>query len=241
MILKILHLYHDLLNLYGEVGNIKILAKHLMEQKIEVIVERSTVGDEINFSDYDFIYLGSGTEKNQLVALKDLLRYKHELSNAIDDGLVMLATGNSLEIFGQYIRDLDGQKHDALKIFSFYTERSKTRTAADIVYSTDFLTEKIIGFVNKASMVYAIDNYLFKVEFGIGANESSKQEGLREKNFFGTYVIGPLLVRNPHFLHYLARLICRRKDPAFDYQEIIDEHQYLAYQTALRELSKRMV
>ena len=49
MILKILHLYHDLLKLYGEVGNIKILAKHLMEQKIEVIVERSTVGDEINF------------------------------------------------------------------------------------------------------------------------------------------------------------------------------------------------
>ncbi|NLZ92713.1 MAG: glutamine amidotransferase [Firmicutes bacterium] len=240
MELRILHLYHDLLNLYGEVGNVKILAKNLMKQNIQVTVKSSSVGDEIEFSDYDFIYLGSGTEKNQLVALNDLSPFTNELRDAIDQGVVVLATGNSFEIFGQYIRETDGKIYDGLNLFNFHAERSKVRTSADIIYSADFLEKNIVGFVNKKSMAYDIDNYLFKVKFGVGANENSNVEGIRENNFFGTYIIGPILVRNPHFLDYISRLICHAKDPNFEFKEIKNENQVKAFETALFELSKRM-
>ncbi|NLZ39460.1 MAG: hypothetical protein GX893_07640 [Firmicutes bacterium] len=240
MELKILHLYHDLLNLYGEVGNIKILTSLLMKQNIEVTVKSSSVGDDIEIGDYDFIYLGSGTEKNQLVALNDLSRFKNELREAVAQGVVMLATGNSFEIFGRFIREIDGEIYEGLNLFNFYAERSRARVTSDIIYSANFLEKSIVGFVNKKSMAYDIDNYLFKVKFGAGANESNKIEGVRENNFFGTYVIGPILVRNPHFLDYIARLICHAKDPNFAFNEIKNENQVKAYETALFELSKRM-
>ncbi len=240
MELRILHLYHDLLNLYGEIGNVKILSKHLLEQNIQITVESRTIGDEIEFSHYDFVYMGSGTERNQLVALNDLLKHKNELKDAIDNGLVMLATGNSFEVFGQYIRDTDGKIFEGLKLFDFYTERCKVRTSSDVIYSADFLDKNVIGFVNRMSMVYGINDYLFKVRFGIGSNEDNHGEGIRENNFFGTYTIGPILVRNPHFMDYLSRLICHTVDSQFILKDIRNENQYKAFETALFELSNRM-
>lgn len=61
--MKILHLYYDLMNLYGEYGNVVVLVKHLEDQGEEVIVDKKTIGDQIDFTQYDFIYCGSGTEK----------------------------------------------------------------------------------------------------------------------------------------------------------------------------------
>ena len=46
------HLYSDLLNLYGENGNIKALKKHLEEQGVMVNVEFLTINDSIDFKKY---------------------------------------------------------------------------------------------------------------------------------------------------------------------------------------------
>ena len=54
---KILHLYHDLMNLYGESGNVRALARHLSDQGFQVVVDRKSVGDEIDFSQYGFVYI----------------------------------------------------------------------------------------------------------------------------------------------------------------------------------------
>ena len=239
MKINVLHLYYDLLNLYGETGNIIVLSKHLTDQGVKLSLEKKTVGDDISFSDYDFVYIGSGTEKNQIVALNDLIRYKDELKTALDNGLVMLATGNSFEIFGEFIQDTDQSVIEALKIFNFYSKREKERTTSDIIYTADFLDNKIIGFVNKMSNTFNIDNYLFKVEFGVGGGKEKDFEGIRENNFFGTYVIGPVLVRNPHFMKYLTELICKRKNPEFVLNEIKYENEDKAFEVTLKELTAR--
>ena len=83
--MKILHLYYDLLNLYGEYGNVVIMKKHLEDQGFEVTIDNKTLGDEFNFNDYDFIYMGCGTEKNLDVAMKDLKRYANETNKGIID------------------------------------------------------------------------------------------------------------------------------------------------------------
>ena len=110
MQINMLHLYHDLLNLYGEYGNVIIMKKHLEDQGFEVKLDKKTVGDEIKFSDYDFIYMGCGTERNLDIALEDLKRYASDINLAIENKKVFLCTGNSFEMFGKNI-DKKGLPH----------------------------------------------------------------------------------------------------------------------------------
>ena len=103
--MKILHLFHNLMNLYGEYANVLALKRELENRGVSVTVEKQSVGDKIELSDVDFIYIGSGTEKNQKVALGALKPLKDELSAAMERGAVVLATGNSFEMFGKKITD----------------------------------------------------------------------------------------------------------------------------------------
>ena len=96
--MRILHLYPELMNLYGEYGNVLVLKKHLEDQGLEVTIDRKDVEESIDFDRYDMIYMGSGTEKNQLIALKDLLKYKYYFKKAVDDGKVILFTGNAMDL-----------------------------------------------------------------------------------------------------------------------------------------------
>lgn len=85
MEVKILHLYYDIMNLYGEYGNIKILEKHLQDQGCEVTIDRKTIGDEKNLGEYDFVYMGCGTERNQALVMQDFMKEKDEFKNLIEE------------------------------------------------------------------------------------------------------------------------------------------------------------
>ena len=56
MNIKLLHLYYDIMNLYGDYGNVVILKKHLEDQGANVILDKKSIGDEFSIDDYDFIY-----------------------------------------------------------------------------------------------------------------------------------------------------------------------------------------
>ena len=101
--ITIAHLYYDLLNLYGESGNVKALKTALETAGIDVTVKLVTTDDTLNFSEYDFVYIGTGTEENQILALNHLLKYKEDIKKAINEGTFFLATGNAMELFGKYI------------------------------------------------------------------------------------------------------------------------------------------
>ena len=77
--IKIANIYDDLLNLYGDTGNAKALAYHLRETGEEVLLDKIKFGDEINFSEYNIIFIGSGTENNLKLALDDILQYKNDI------------------------------------------------------------------------------------------------------------------------------------------------------------------
>ena len=100
---KILHLYYDLLNLYGESGNIIALRDALLDQGIKPIIDKKSLGDTIDFMQYDIVYLGEGSEYNQDLAREDILKYKDELNSYIEDNKILIATGNSYELFGDKI------------------------------------------------------------------------------------------------------------------------------------------
>ena len=129
MQIKILHLYYDIMNLYGEYGNIVILEDRLKEQGIDVITDKKTISDDIKFNDYDFVYIGCGTEKNQEVVLDHLIIYKDDIKSYIENDKVFLCTGNSYEMFGKKVGD-----KEALDVFDFEVNRTKDRITSDIIY-----------------------------------------------------------------------------------------------------------
>ena len=103
----IAHLYYDLMNLYGEIGNIMALEKGFNDQDMFVEVTNLTIGDKIDFDKYDIYYIGCGSESNQLIVINDLLKYKDKIKNAIDNGKHFIFTGNSYELLGKYIEKND--------------------------------------------------------------------------------------------------------------------------------------
>ena len=103
--IKFLHLYHDIMNLYGDYGNVSILKKHMEDQGFEVLVEKKSIGDEVDFDEYDFLFIGCGTERNLDKVLKDIVKYKEKLNDFINKEKVILLTGNSFEMFGKSIDD----------------------------------------------------------------------------------------------------------------------------------------
>ena len=97
------YLYYDLLNLYGDSGNIKALKYHLEEQGCKVDIKYLSVNDKKDYDKLDMIYIGSGTEENLLVALEDLKKDEKDIKKFVNEKKFILSTGNSVELFGNYI------------------------------------------------------------------------------------------------------------------------------------------
>lgn len=210
--MKILHLFYDLMNLYGDYGNVKALTRALTRKGEEVEVLRQSIGDELDFSDVGIVYIGSGTERNQKVALDYLRNYKSAVSDALEKS-VFLATGNSFEMFGNKITG--SEQYSGLELFDFEVRKGSERIVTDsIVEFEDFEDKEIIGFINKASQIHlgSSEKPLFKVKQGAGNSEfQAGFEGIRNKNFYGTHIIGPLLIRNEFLADYFAERAILRK------------------------------
>lgn len=231
MEVKILHLYHDIMNLYGEYGNIKILEKHLKDQEIDVTIDRKSIGEEKKFESYDFVYMGCGTEKNQKAILQDLLNDKEQFINEVENNKVMLFTGNSFEILGKTIDD-----NNALGLLNFETKCQEKRITTDVICTSEIFKNKVVGFINTMSNVSNNENTLFKYEYNTA---NLVDDGIIYKNVIGTHLIGPLLIRNPEILKYLIEKICTKKDENFKLKEIEYTEEKEGYELVLNELENR--
>ncbi len=207
--IKIAHLYYDLMNLYGENGNIRFLKKKLEEQDLSVSVHFLSIGDKINYNDYDIFYIGCGSDENKHIVLNDMLKDKESIADAIKSKKLFLVTGNALDLFGEKITSLDGTETSALSIFQYEINEEEFRIVGEQNYNTKLIKEKVIGFQNRNSVLINAKNTLFKVNSGNGNKPNDQEEGIHEYNFYGTYLLGPILVRNPHFTDYLIKELCK--------------------------------
>ena len=202
--MKILHLYHDLMNLYGDYANVSALCRMLELNNIEFSLDKKSLGDEVDFSEYDFIYIGSGSEENMKLALSSLKEKRDELAEYIENEKFLLLTGNSFEMLGEKITSFLGE-FEGLGIFPFtVTEQNKPRTTDDSVVNFPEADLTLVGFINKCSEIEGITTPMFNVEMGLSNGKNQKTEGIRYKNLFGTHLTGPLFVKNPIFLKYIA-------------------------------------
>ena len=227
MNIKIAYLYYDLMNLYGESGNIKVLKQQLENQNIKVTVNFLTLDDEIDFTKYDVFYIGSGTENNQKIVLNNLLKYKTAIETAIDTGKFFLCTGNAIEFFGNSIIE-NNNTYKGLGIFDFEAKHEEFRIVDEVLFKCPLIDKYIIGFQNQCGVIKSDNLNLFDVVKGIGSYPNSKKEGIYYNNFYGTYVIGPILVRNPELLKYLIKKLIISKNPKFKFKKFIQKYETLA-------------
>lgn len=227
MKITIAHLYYDLLNLYGECGNVRILKKVLEEQGVEVIVKFLTVGDVLNFDEYDVVYMGMGIEENLMIANEHLFKYKQDIEKYIKSGKYFISTGNSYELFGKKIVFKD-KTIKTLGIFNYQSKILETRKITEISAQTDLVDKQIIGFMNTGSTNDNKQNNFLK-----NINQHQEQEGVIYNNFIGTYLIGPLLIRNPELLKKIVKNLIKNKDSKKRLKKLDLEFLEMAYNDCL--------
>lgn len=223
--INILHLYYDILNLYGENGNLRALVNELKRSNIKTKVDFKSINDKVNFNNYDIVYIASGSEESLFIVLEDIKKRKDELKQYIEDGKYIFLTGNAMDLFGKYIENFDGEKKEALSIFNYYTvltnellfnnEASVNRIVGEVISTSKLIDKKIIGFQNRCDRVYKIKDEFLKVQNNYSNDETSNKEGFVYKNLYATHLIGPLFIRNPYLTDYFLTNICKNKKLKF--------------------------
>ena len=180
------------------------------------------------------IYLGCTTERKQEQIIGILSQYRDRIIELIDKGVIFLATGNAVEIFGNYIEDA-GRKIDALGIFDFYSVRYMRRDRHNSQFIGTFDDITVLGHRSQFSFAYGdFDDNFIDIQKGIGMNPDTKKEGVRRNNFYGTYSLGPFLILNPLFAKKLMRIMGIDDTLCFE-KEIVEAYEY-----RLTELNRTM-
>lgn len=225
--IKILHLLPKLLSLYGEYGNVAVFASELRKAGHTVTVDGWDNGD-LNLN-YDFIYIGSGTEDNLLEAVKRLMPHADTIKASTS---TWLTTGNAMTIFGKSITRGDSTT-PALNVFDYTTTIHNGKR-----YLGDALTEDdMIGFINTSSVYEGITAPLFRLVLNpkLGNDKASDADGIHVGHFYGTQLIGPVLVKNPHFMEKIAAEVTGESLTLSP-----DSNIHKAYNVSLNELKKRL-
>ena len=167
--IKILHLYYDIMNMYGESANVRALMHALDKEDVKYKVDFKSLHDDIKIMDYDFIYIGTGLDESYPIVLEDLKKYKGDLSKYIDANKFILVTGNALDLFSD------------LKILKFKSVKEDFRIIGEQVYTTDLIKNYVIGFQNRDTVIKEYsETSLFKVTTGTGFAPNNKNEGIRK-------------------------------------------------------------
>lgn len=213
MELNICHLYPDLLNVYGDVGNILILKDRAESRGIKVNIKNVSINDDFNSEEMDIVFFGGGQDYEQSIVSDDLkTNKKDEITKYIEDGKVFLAICGGYQLLGKYYSTPTGEKLEGLGILDIYTEGGDTRFIGNTVIYNEEFDETYVGFENHSGRTY-INNLkpLGKCIYGYGNNGSDKNEGCIYKNTFGTYFHGSLLSKNPELADRMLKLALDKK------------------------------
>lgn len=198
--LRIGYLYPEVCNYHGEKGNIISMIKKCQELNIEYIVKDINIDSDVDFYDYDILLLLSCSMDDLTLVLEKLNNHVDELKKFIEDGKILIATGNAYPLFGEYMES-EGDTFPCLNIFPFYTKITSRRTG-DIVVSLENDDENYVGFVNRN---YDIKNNRYPL-FNIvktNSGDDNSIEGLKYNNTYITSILGPLLSRNPDLIEII--------------------------------------
>lgn len=224
------HLYPDLLNLYGDRGNIQCMKKRCEWRGIEAEVKEFQLTDQIDFSTLDIVLLGGGSDREQMIVCSRLKTIQRDFKSYVEDHGVVIAVCGGYQLLGHYY-DTEEGRIEGLSLVDLYTQQGSPRLISNIVIENQQFSYPIVGFENHGGRTYINDNKpLGKVSFGFGNNGEDQQEGVMYKNVIGTYLHGPLLPKNPHVCDHLLSRALERKYGTADLVPLDDSQEKEANQ-----------
>ncbi len=238
--INILHMYPDLLNLYGDKGNILSLLNRLKWRGIDAEVITTSAGEAVSLDDIDIVFIGGGSDREEEIVREELLKIKDKLSEYVENGGVLLAACGGFQVLGKYI-ETKGQKAECLGILDIYTEIREERVISNVVLESELFKQKLVGFENHSGRVnIGSHTPLGKVLYGGGNMGDGEHEGVIYKNVFGTYLHGPVLPKNPMFCDYILSKALEKKYSDFEGLEPLnDELENLANEYIVSNYSKK--
>ena len=204
------HLYPDLLNLYGDRGNLAALKKRLEWRGISVEVKEFELNDEIDFSALDLVFLGGGSDREQFLVCNKLREQKATLQEYIESDGVLMAVCGGYQLLGNYYK-LQEETIQGLGLLDLYTESKPERLMGKAVIQSGLFDDYIVGFENHSGRTYTNHLPLGMVKYGKGNNGEDHMEGVVYKNVIGTYLHGPILPANPKLTDWLLTKSLQRK------------------------------
>jgi CobQ-like glutamine amidotransferase family enzyme len=234
---RIGHLYPASLNLYGDKGNLICLTQRLAWRGMESTIIPLTSEHWEDLQTLDLLFIGGGLPAEQESALTELVSFgkASEVKKAVEAGIPMLALCEGLEIMGTTLKKNDGTILPGIGAVNFKTEIADERFVGNFSFLSADTETEIYAFENHAGRIYLGESVtpLGTVVSGHGNNGEDRTEGVRYKNFFGSYGHGPLLPKNPQLADFILQQMLFRKDPGLSLEPLDDSlenaaHTYMA-------------
>lgn len=212
--LNIAHLYGNLMNTYGDNGNVLMLKYVAEKLGTRVTVDIVSLNDAFDQDYYDLVFFGGGQDYEQTIVAKDLPSKKAALADYIAKNKVVLAICGGFQLLGQYYVQANGVKIDGLGIMGHYTlNQHQNRFIGDIQIHNEVFNETYYGFENHQGRTFLSDDEkpLGRVVYGNGNNKEDQTEGVHYKNVYGSYFHGPILSRNVNLAYRLVTTALKEK------------------------------
>jgi CobQ-like glutamine amidotransferase family enzyme len=212
--LTLLHLYPDLLNIYGDRGNVLALVRRAGWRGVEVAVREASVGEAVDFADVDLVCLGGGEDRSQALAAEDLARRGPALRRAVEGGLPVLAVCGGYQLLGAYYQPAGGERLPGAGVLDAFTVAGRTRMIGNVLARSPDLGT-LVGFENHSGQTFLGPGCrpLGRVRRGQGHGNNGRDgtEGAVYRACVGTYLHGSVLPRNPALADFLLRAAIARR------------------------------
>lgn len=217
--LNVAHLYGDLMNTYGDVGNILALNYYAKQMDVKLNVEVVSLGQPFDANKYDMGFFGGGQDFEQVIVSQDIQAKKAALTDFIEDDGPVLAICGGYQLLGHYYVDAKGDKIPGIGALDHYTlAQDHNRFIGDIVIKNEETGETYHGFENHQGRTFLGngERALGNVLEGKGNNGEDGTEGAIYKNTFCSYFHGPILTRNGNLAKRLLIAALKRRYPDAD-------------------------
>lgn len=239
--LTIVHLFPELLNLYGDGGNVIALTRRLQWRGLPVEVREIGMGDAMDFLQADIVFIGGGADREQMIVKDAMVARKSELSAYVADGGVLLAVCGGYQFLGHSYA-MDDVVVEGLGVIDMETVRGEGRLIGNAVIQSDICDAPIVGFENHGGRTTLgpdakpLGRVLGKT---FGNNGEDGFEGVHQGNLIGTYLHGPLLPKNPQVADYLIAQAYKRRGDVLELAPLDDAIELEANRVMAKRLNVR--
>src|SRR5438094_212888 len=210
--LRVGHLYPDLMNIYGDKGNVIALAQRARWRGIEVEVRPYSLGEWTDADWPDVWFFGGGQGQGQDLGGADLAgKNGAALKRSVEAGAAIFSVCGGYQLLGHEYVPESGPAIPGVGILDVATRAGKKRFVGNLL--AESAGGQLIGSENHSGRTYlgSAAKPLGTVIVGNGNNGEDKTEGAVQGKVIGCYLHGSCLPKNPWLAdQLLAWALARR-------------------------------